>query len=105
MPRHRKAAGGVCALVSGGVDSAALIDRLLREGRAVHPVYLLSGYRWEKAELHWLRRLLAAMASPRLRPLGRLRFPARDIAGDGHWALSGRVPGARSADEAVYLPG
>ena len=103
MPRHPRRS---CALVSGGVESAALIDRLLARGDEVHPVYVRSGYRWEPAELRHLRRLLRAMRSPRLQPLAVLRAPAKELAGAAHWGFSGRaVPGARSADASVYLPG
>lgn len=102
MRRDRSA----CVLVSGGVDSAALVAHFLRRGSTVHPVYVRSGYIWEQAELHWLRRLLAAMATPRLKPLTCLRTPTREFIGKSHWAITGRnVPGTRSPDSAVYLPG
>ena len=44
--------------------------------------------------------------APALRPVAVLDQPARgDLYGD-HWSLSGRqVPGARTADDAVFLPG
>ena len=106
MERRPWAVGRVCALVSGGVESAALIAYLLRRGKAVYPVYVRSGYRWEKAELHWLRRLLAAMANRRLKPLSCLSVPARQFSPQGHWAFSGRgVPGIGTPDSAVYLHG
>ena len=101
MPASR-----VCALVSGGVDSAALIERLLKGGRSVQPLYVRCGYRWEKAELRSLRLLLSAMASPGLKPLVCLDMPAEQFAQEDHWGFTGRrVPGARSADEEVFLPG
>ena len=103
MPRHPRTAGRACALVSGGADSAALVAHLLQKGETVYPVFVLSGYRWEEAELHWLKRLLSALACRRLKPLTCLRAP---VHGSPHWAYTGRgVPGARSADEAVFLPG
>lgn len=107
MPRNGKpSTGAVCALVSGGVESAALLARFLSRGDVVQPVYIASGYRWEKAERRWLSRLLAAMAHPRLRPLCVLEAPARSLSGAEHWGFSGRgVPGARSDDAAVNLPG
>ena len=95
----------VCALVSGGLDSAVLVRRLLKEGRAVLPLYLRCGLAWEAAELYWLRRLLHAVRSPRLDALQVVHAPLGSIYG-AHWSLTGRgVPGERSADQAVYLPG
>ena len=95
----------VCVLVSGGLDSAVLLARLLRAGGRVWPVYLRCGLAWEAAELYWLRRFLRAVRSPRLLPLCVLEVPLRGAYGS-HRSLTGRgVPGARSADAAVYLPG
>lgn len=103
MPRHPRRS---VALVSGGVESAALIARLLRRGDLVTPIYIRSGYRWEKTELRRLGRLLAAMKTPRLKALVVLPAPARHLCGTEHWGLTGRrVPGAQSRDAAVYLPG
>lgn len=106
MVRHPGAARRVCALVSGGVESAALVARALERGDVVYPVYVRSDFRWESAERYWLGRLLAAIAAPRLQPLTCLRASARNILSPTHWSFGSRpVPGARSADEAVYLPG
>lgn len=105
MPRRRPT-NRLCVLVSGGIESAALVVHLLRRGKAVYPVYVRSGYRWEKAELYWLRRFLAAIAARRLKPLACLHVPAREFSRPGHWGFTGRaVPGAGSSDKAVYLPG
>src|SRR5688572_13979017 len=105
MPRQRSSRR-VCALVSGGVESAALVAALLERGDRVHPVYVRSGYRWESAELLWLRRLLRSLRHPRLEPLSCARMSARALLDNAHWAFGAKpVPGARSADEAVYLPG
>lgn len=91
-------------LVSGGVDSAVLVARLMARG-LVLPCYLQCGLSWESVELQWLRRLLDALRSPRLLPLVVLGLPLHAVYG-GHWSLSGRrVPGAHSAARAVYLPG
>ena len=94
-----------CVLASGGLDSAVLLVRLLRAGGRVWPVYLRCGLAWEAAELYWLRRFLRAVRSSRLLPLCVLEVPLRSAYGS-HWSVSGRgVPGARSHDAAVYLPG
>ncbi|MBI2104481.1 MAG: 7-cyano-7-deazaguanine synthase [Candidatus Omnitrophica bacterium] len=95
----------ICVLASGGLDSAALLIRCLKAGGRVAPLYLRCGFVWEAAELHWLRRFLRSVRSPRLLPLQVLDVPLRSTYG-AHWSLTGRrVPGASSADEAVYLPG
>ena len=95
----------VCALVSGGLDSAILAHRLLASGSRVFPLYVRCGLAWEAVELAWLRRFLQAIHSPRLLPLRCLEIPIRSTYG-AHWSLTGRrVPGTRSADAAVYLPG
>ena len=101
----RKCSDITCVLVSGGLDSAVLMARLLRAGGQVRPLYVRCGLTWEAAELYWLRRLLRALRSPRLLPLTVVWLPMRSLYGS-HWSLSRRgVPGARSTDAAVYLPG
>src|SRR3989338_2696832 len=93
-----------CALISGGLDSAVLLRRLLKHGYVI-PVYVRCGLVWEPAEMYWLRRLLRALSTPALRPLRAIPLPMRALYGP-HWSLTGRrMPGARSADAAVYLPG
>jgi 7-cyano-7-deazaguanine synthase len=95
----------VCVLVSGGVDSSILVADLLRRGRVVHPLYVRCGLIWEKAELRSLRRVLAALKSPRLKPLTVSELPVGPLI-SRHWSVTGRgVPGRRSAWDSVYLPG
>ena len=110
MPRNRSfsrpSGAGSCVLVSGGVESAALLGRAAAGREAVYPVYVRGGHAWERAELHWLRRLCRAIRSPRLKPLSVLDLPVRDCYRSARWSLSGRrAPSARTPDEAVYLPG
>ena len=95
----------VVVLVSSGLDSACLVCRLLRQGRAVQPVYVRCGLRWEGEELRALRRLLSRMRTLRLRPLKVVVLPIASLYG-AHWSTTRRkVPGAESRDAAVYLPG
>lgn len=83
-----------------------MIAFYLKRGRSVQPVYMRVGYVWEKTELHWLRRLLKAMSSPKLEPLVILRVSALEYHDGSSWSLTGRgVPGVHSRDEEVYLPG
>jgi len=96
--------GKVAVLVSGGIDSALLIQAGLDQGREVHPLYVSVGFTWEEAERHCLQRLLERLARPSLKSLTVLHTPLRDLFPE-HWAFTGRrVPDAKSRDEAVYLP-
>jgi 7-cyano-7-deazaguanine synthase len=100
-----KSSRSVCALVSGGMESAVLLARLLQRHSGVLPLYLRCGFVWEPAELFWLRRLLGAMRSSRLSPLRVVEAPLRSAYGP-HWSLTRRgIPGAGSPDAAVFLPG
>lgn len=95
----------VVALVSGGPDSAVMLDRLARRYARVVPVYVRFGLRWEPAELAALRKFLKAARLPRLAPLIVTRHPIADVYG-AHWSVTGRgVPGWRSADDRMELPG
>lgn len=95
----------VCVLASGGFDSSVLIADLLERGREVHPFFVSSGFYWEKAELHWLKRFLKAISAPRLKPLTIARTPM-DWLMPGHWSLTGKgVPSSRAAWDSVYIPG
>ena len=97
--------GGICVLVSGGLDSAVLLHRVRASYQRVAPVYMRCGLRWETGEQYWLRRYLEAVRAPGLEPLRVVEMPLQSLYG-AHWSLTGRgVPSARSADSAVYLPG
>lgn len=92
-------------LVSGGVESTALLHDCLGRYEAVTPVYLQNHLYWEAAEIFCLKRLLRETKSPKLRTLKVLDFSVKDVY-ENHWSVSGtRVPGADSPDAAVYLPG
>lgn len=99
------AAGQVCVLVSGGVDSAILVWKMLQDGSEVQPVYVRTGMLWETIEQRWLDRYLEAIAAPALKPLRALALPLGDVYAS-HWSVSGRgTPTYHAPDEAVYLPG
>ena len=75
---------------------------LARRYRKVYPVFIRQGLVWERAELHALRRFLRHICHE---PLTILHLPISDLYGK-HWSTTGRrVPGAKTRDEAVYLPG
>jgi 7-cyano-7-deazaguanine synthase len=101
MPRPRT----VCALVSGGLDSAVLLHDLLRRGLSVQPLYVRAGLIWEKNEISALRRLLGALRSRRLLALVVVDVPMADLYGR-HWSTGRRpAPGYFTPDERVYMPG
>ena len=92
-------------LLSGGLDSAILLGRLLDQGFRVQPFYVRSGLAWEGVEIRAAKRFLQAIASPLAADLVVLDLPLADVY-DGHWSICGRdVPDADSPDTAVYLPG
>ncbi|MBL8797411.1 MAG: 7-cyano-7-deazaguanine synthase [Planctomycetia bacterium] len=95
----------VAVLISGGLDSAILLGEMLREQPSVQPLYVRNGLYWEAVELEHLRRFLAVLARPALRPLHVLDLPVADLYGQ-HWSITGdAVPDAGTPDEAVFLPG
>lgn len=99
------AKGAAAALVSGGVESGALLRAGLARYARVTPIYIRTGLRWERVEQAWLRRLIAALNTPRLHRAVVLEVPVQDVYGR-HWSVTGHgVPDATSPDPAVYLPG
>jgi 7-cyano-7-deazaguanine synthase len=94
-------------LLSGGIDSAVLLDQLLQRGSRVVPFYVRTGCVWDSCELHAVRQILDATSAvhPRLDELVLLEMPLEDLYGN-HWSLSGEnVPDDTTADEAVFMPG
>lgn len=92
-------------LLSGGLDSAVLVGRLVRESRDVYPLYVRGGLLWEGPEQAAVESFLERIAAPRLHRLSVLELPLADLYA-GHWSLDGRgTPPAGTPDEAVYLPG
>lgn len=95
----------LAVLASGGLDSAVLLAEAARAYPSVFPLYVRVGSVWEEDELAHLRRFLAAVRGPALKPLTVLDQPVADVYAD-HWSLTGRgVPGADTPDAAVFLPG
>lgn len=85
-----------------------LVAELAKRYRKVYPVFIRQGLVWEQAELRHLRRFLHAIPPSlyhSIAPLTILHLPAADLY-SRHWSTTGkRVPGAKTRDEAVYLPG
>jgi len=92
-------------LLSGGVDSAIMLDHLLRRGWRVLPFYLRTGCVWQSCELRAVENILAFVAQPDLLELIVLDMPLADLYGQ-HWSMSGtNVPDDSSPNDAVFLPG
>jgi 7-cyano-7-deazaguanine synthase len=92
------------ALVSGGLDSAAMLAHLAKDCPRVVPLYIRCGLHWEKTELYWARRFIQRLANPRISALVVLNLPLVDTYGR-HWSVTGKkVPGYRSADQEFFLP-
>lgn len=103
MPNDHQTTIGL--LLSGGIDSAVLLDQLLGRGWRVVPFYVRMGCTWEDGEQDAVRRFLAAVAQPRLTGLVMLDMPLNDLYLD-HWSMTGAaVPDETSPEEAVFLPG
>src|SRR3989338_10273778 len=93
-----------CVLVSGGVDSFVLLSNSLARYHAITPLYIQNHLRWENVELFWLKKLLRELKVANLQPLKILSTTMKDIY-ENHWSITGtKVPGARSPDDAAYLP-
>ncbi len=95
----------IAVLMSGGLDSDVLAAELAQRYQRVYPVYIRQGLRWEAVELFWLKRFLRATHLREMQPLQVFQLPLADVYRT-HWSLKrGKVPDARTRDEAVYLPG
>mgnify|MGYP005850971523 CR=1 FL=1 len=108
QPRHwppESSTTPLAVLLSGGLDSAILLGEAIRVYPTVFPVYVRVGSYWEAVELDYVRRFLQAISCPCLKPLTIIDEPVADLYGS-HWSMNGQnVPGADSADDAVFLPG
>ena len=92
-------------LLSGGIDSAVLLDRLLASRSRVVPLYVRNGCAWDDCELAAAERFVSTLAQPNLDGVVVLEMPLEDMYGD-HWSISGaNVPDESTPDEAVFMPG
>lgn len=90
-------------LLSGGVDSAALLTFYLQKGYRIWPVYIRCGLRWEQQELFWVKKLLKKISCPQLEPLQILHLSLEN-AYQKNWSKTGKTPGPFSIDSSVFLP-
>ncbi len=92
-------------MLSGGLDSALLLMKLVQDGYRVQPFYVAAGCQWEIEERAAIDRLLADLSSLDVSPIVDFAMPSEDLYGC-HWSLTGLdVPDETTADEAVFLPG
>jgi len=95
----------VAVLVSGGVESAAMLSEALRRYERIYPIYVRKGFVWETVELAHLKRLLSSYKAEGLADLAVLELPLRNVY-KAHWSFDrDRIPGSRAPNPAVYLPG
>lgn len=96
----------LAVLAGGGLDSAILLGEAARCLSApVQPLYVRQGFAWEPTEQAFLGRFLKEIEAACLRPLIVLDLPLDDVC-PSHWGVTGvDVPDAKTADEAVELPG
>ncbi|MGI9428621.1 MAG: 7-cyano-7-deazaguanine synthase [Bythopirellula sp.] len=92
-------------MLSGGLDSAILLRRLLDQGHCVQPFYVSTGCRWEREERQAVEHFLRDLRHADVRTVIHLKMPVDDLYGR-HWSVSGvDVPDDTTPDEAVFLPG
>jgi len=95
----------ICVLVSGGIESALLVDEALRSADEVYPVYFRCGLTWEDAEEQALGHFLEKVKQEGLKPLSVLTLPVVDVYG-AHWSVTGEeVPQTGTHGRDVLLPG
>jgi len=95
----------VCVLVSGGLDSIAMLYEFSKKFDQIYPVYIKSGLYWEKSEIYWLKKYLKNLNNNKFKRLKILTSPVSDLY-NGHWSITGvNIPDENSMDEEVYLPG
>lgn len=80
------------ALLSGGLSTAPLLDYCESHFDSTTPVYIRSGFRWEDAELFWLKKILRHKKREGVESLEILELPLRDLY-QFHWSVTGvKVP-------------
>ena len=91
----------IVVLAGGGIETTALMPRLVALGYRVQPLHVRCGFRWEAEESASLSRFLERHAGPALKPLLEIDSPLRGLLGT-HWGMSGESIPA-SGDEPARL--
>jgi 7-cyano-7-deazaguanine synthase len=104
LPFDLGPAASIVVLAGGGIETAALVPRLLGLGHHVQPLHVRCGFRWEAEESQGLDRLVAACACPSLKPVVEIACPLDDVM-PSHWGMSGRgIPTAGSPPAGLEIP-
>lgn len=91
-------------LISGGVTSLALLDECAKKYLSVVPVYIQSGFRWEEAELFWLKKFLRYRKQENIEPLQFVYLPLKDVYLT-HWSNTGlKTPSGKELYSSILLP-
>jgi 7-cyano-7-deazaguanine synthase in queuosine biosynthesis len=91
-------------LISGGVTSLALLDECAKKYGTIVPVYVQSGFRWEEAELFWLKKFLRYRKQETIEPLQFVYLPLKDVYMT-HWSNTGlKAPSAKDLYHSILLP-
>ena len=69
-----------CVLVSGGIESAVLVNDALSRYDKVTPVYVRNHLRWEDTEIFCLKNFLRCLKQTNLKPLAVLDLTMREYA-------------------------
>ena len=94
-----------CVLVSGGVESSVMLNDALSRYDRVTPLYIRNHLRWEDTEIFCLKNFIRSLKQAHLKPLVTLDLTMRDLY-ETHWSITGiKIPGGKSPDDSVYLPG
>jgi 7-cyano-7-deazaguanine synthase len=91
-------------LISGGVTSLALLDECAKKYGTIVPVYVQSGFRWEEAELFWLKKFLRYRKVETIEPLQFVYLPLKDVYMT-HWSNTGlKAPSGKDLYPSILLP-
>jgi 7-cyano-7-deazaguanine synthase len=99
-----RSGGRVVVLASGGLDSCVLLACVGEVADEVQPLFVRSGHPWEDAEVAALRRFVAALDRPQIRPVVERALPLRDLL-EVHWGAGGYQPGFSDGYRANFIPG
>jgi len=92
-------------LYSGGIDSSVLLASLVQRGVFAIPIYLQSGFHWQKSERIWAEAFISTLDRDLVSPVVDLYLPLDDLYQD-HWSVDGKgVPDRNASDLDVDLPG
>jgi 7-cyano-7-deazaguanine synthase len=99
-----RSGGRVVVLASGGLDSCVLLACVAELAGEVYPLFVRNGHPWEDAEVAALRRFVAALGRPQIRPVAERALPLRDLL-EAHWGAGGYQPGFSDGYSANFIPG